>query len=418
MFETGAMRVAIRERRVRALHRLSAVRVAKIKAPGLYEDGGGLRLVVTDKGVKRWALRVTIGGRRVERGLGIWPTVGLEDARRAADRFRRAARDGRDARLEEKHENSRRAVLFKDAFEAFFELRRQQLSNGKHVQQWRNTMRDYVFPIIGDRPVANITAAEVIEVLKPIWFSKPQTAARVLQRVNAVFDSAILRGTRERANPCIGVTRELGTDHRKVSHHPALAWRDVPAFVRGLHTRASWPAMQLLFEFLILTAARSGEARGARWSEIDFDQLIWTIPGSDQVTGRRTKAGRTHVVPLSRRALEILAEARRLHDGPLVFPGGRGQPFSDNTLSKLMRDARTAGTPHGFRSAFKDWAAEHGVRDEISEAALGHADRNKVRAAYLRTQFLDERRAVMERWARLVTGASPAGFNGTLHTVG
>jgi integrase len=129
--------------------------------------------------------------------------------------------------------------------------------------------------------------------------------------------------------------------------------------------------MQLLFEFLILTAARSCEARGARWSEIDFDQRTWTIPGSDQVTGRRTKAGRTHVVPLSRRALEILAEARRLHDGALVFSGGRGQPFSDNTLSKLMRDARTAGTPHGFRSAFKDWAAEHGVRDEYQRQPWG-----------------------------------------------
>jgi len=398
--------VLLRERRVRAIHRLSAVRVAKIKTPGLYEDGGGLRLIVTDKGVKRWTLRLTISGRRVERGLGIWPTVSLEDARRAADRFRRAAKDGRDARLDEKHENGRRAVRFKNAFEAFFELRRQQLSNGKHIQQWRSTMRDYVFSVIGDRPVADVTAAEVIEVLKPIWFSKPETAARVLQRMRAIFDSAILRGTRERANPCIGVTRELGTDHRKVTHHRALAWRDIPAFVRSLQTRAASSSMRLLFEFLILTAARSGEARGALWSEIDLDQRTWTIPGSDKTTGRRTKAGRTHVVPLSRRALEVLAEARRLHDDPLVFPGRKGQPLSDNTLSKLMRDAGTAGTPHGFRSAFKDWAAEQGVRDEVSEAALGHADRDRVRAAYLRTQFLDERRAMMERWARMVMGAS------------
>ena len=400
---TGVMS---RERRVRAIHRLSAVRVAKIKAPGLYEDGGGLRLIVTDKGVKRWSQRLTIIGRRVERGLGVWPAVSLEQARRKAELFRRAAKDGRDARLDEKHEKSRRAVLFKDAFDAFFEIRRQQLSNGKHVQQWQNTMRDYVFPVIGDRPVAEVTAAEVIEVLKPIWFSKPETAARVLQRIKAIFDSSILRGTRERANPCIGVTRELGTDHRKVTHHLALAWRDIPAFVRGLQGRAASLVTRLLFEFLILTAARSGEARGALWSEIDLDQRIWTMPGSDEITGRRTKAGRTHVVPLSRTALEVLDEARRLHDGPLVFPGRKGQPLSDNTLSKLMRDAGIPGTPHGFRSAFKDWAAEQGVRDEVSEAALGHADRDRVRAAYLRTQFLDERRAVMERWARTVMGAS------------
>jgi len=153
---TGVMS---RERRVRAIHRLSAVRVAKIKAPGLYEDGGGLRLIVTDKGIKRWSLRLTIIGRRVERGLGVWPAVSLEQARRKAELFRRAAKDGRDARLDEKHEKSRRAVLFKDAFDAFFEIRRQQLSNGKHVQQWQNTMRDYVFPVIGDRPIADVTSA-------------------------------------------------------------------------------------------------------------------------------------------------------------------------------------------------------------------------------------------------------------------
>jgi integrase len=406
-----------RSTRNRALNRLSAAKVAKLKQAGFYEDGGGLRLIVTDKLTKRWALRLTITGRRVERGLGVWPTVSLEEARRKADRYRQAAKEGRDARFEEKEQGQRRAVRFRDAFESFFEIRRQQLSNGKHVQQWQNTMRDYVFPVIGDRPVAEIMAGEVIEVLQPIWFKKPETAARVLQRVQATFDSAILRGTREKANPCIGVARELGTDHRRVSHHRALHWKEVPAFVRSLRERATMPVTKLLFEFLILTAARSGEARGALWSEIDFEYRTWTIPGFDPITGRRMKAGRAHVVPLSARTLDILAEVRHLANCPLIFPGKKGQPLSDSTLSKLMRDAEIPGTPHGFRSAFKDWAAEHGVRDEVSEAALAHVDRDKVRAAYRRTHFLDELIKLMERWSDFVCGSRAAGEGKGVHGI-
>ena len=390
-------------KRVRAAHRLSAVKVSKVNKPGLYEDGSGLRLVVTDKGTNRWALRLTINGRRVERGLGVYPDVGLDDARQQAAQMRRAARNGRDARVEEKQKRLASAT-FAEAFETFFAIREQQLSNGKHVQQWRNTMRDYVLPKIGRRAVADVTAAEVLDVLKPIWFAKPETARRVLQRLKAVFDSAILRGARERANPCIGVTAELGTDHRQVTHHAALPWREVPAFVGSLRERAAMTSTKLLFEFLILTATRSGEARGALWEEINFESKLWTIPGVDPVTGRRMKSGETHVVPLSDRAIEILREARKLHDGMVVFPGSKGQPLSDNTLSKLMRDARVAGTPHGFRSAFKDWAAEVGVRDEVSEAALAHADPNAVRAAYRRTRFLDERVGLMQQWADCVCG--------------
>lgn len=178
-----------RKSRLRTTNRLTALKVAKLKVPGLYEDGAGLRLVVTATGTKRWVLRLTIGGRRVERGFGVWPDVSLEDARRKAVPMRQGAKDGIDIRKEQRR----------------ISIRKQHLTNGKHVQQWRNTMRDYVFPTIGKRPVADITAGEVIEILKPIWFSKPETAGRVLQRAKATFDSAILRGTREKANPCIGV---------------------------------------------------------------------------------------------------------------------------------------------------------------------------------------------------------------------
>jgi integrase len=264
-------------------------------------------------------------------------------------------------------------------------------------------MRDYAFPHIGKWPVADIGAAQVIDILKPIWFSKPETATRVLQRVKATFDSAILRGTREKANPCIGVSQELGTGHRKVAHHRALPWQGVPAFVQMLRVSSAAAATRLVFEFLILTAARSGEARGALWEEIDLVNRTWTIPGSDPVTGRRMKAGETHVIPLSKQALGVLKEARKLHDGALIFPGSHGDPLSDNTLSKFMRDGVVPGTPHGFRSTFKDWAAEHGIRDEVSEAALAHADRDKVRAAYRRTHFLEERKELMQRWADFVS---------------
>jgi integrase len=351
--------------------------------------------------VGRCASRSVVDGWR---GLGVWPTISLEEARRSADRFRKAAKEGQDARRDVILEKRRLTISFENAFNAFFEIKRQQLSNGKHAQQWRSTMRDYVFPVIGGCPVAGITAADIIDVLKPIWFSKPETASRVLQRIRATFDSAILRGTREKANPCIGIARELGTDHRRVTHHRALRWQEVPAFLANLRSRPVMPVTRLLFEFLILTVARSGEARGALWREVDLDVRTWTIPGLDPASGRRMKSGEPHVVPLSDRAVDILLEARKLHGGDLIFPGARGRPLSDNVLSKLMRDWGMPGTPHGFRSAFKDWAAEAGVRDEVSEAALAHADSDKVRAAYRRTRFLTERRGLMQCWAEFLTG--------------
>ena len=232
-------------RRNRSTGRLTALKVSKAKEPGLYEDGGGLRLVVTDKGVKRWALRVTILGQRVERGLGLWPDVSLEEARREASEARGAAKKGRDLRTEAQTGLRQKRITFEVAFAAFFNVRRQKLSNGKHVAQWESTMRAYVFPVIGRRPVADITAAEVLAVLQPIWFSKPETGARVLQRMKAVFDSAILRGTRDKANPCIGVVAELGTGHRGVAHHPALPSAQVAGFVKFLRTHPCSPATAL-----------------------------------------------------------------------------------------------------------------------------------------------------------------------------
>jgi integrase len=263
-------------------------------------------------------------------------------------------------------------------------------------------MDTYVFPKIGERAVADIGAADVIDILKPIWNEKPETARRVLQRMRVVFEAAIVRGDRSSAAPTTGVKSVLGARPRASQrHHAALPFAEVPAFARQLHAQTGLPATRLAFEFLILTAARSNEVRGAVWDEIDVKAALWTIPGM------RMKAREAHIVPLSDRALEVLKLARAANpDHQLVFPGAKqGRPLSDMTLTKVLRSGGLNGmaTAHGFRSSFKDWCAEIAqVRDEVSEAALAHKIPNKVRAAYLRTNFLDERRGLMQRWTDFV----------------
>jgi integrase len=378
----------------RVLHRMNAAKVKGLKTPGLFEDGGGLRLVVSETGAKRWVMRISVRGKRRQLGFGGYPTVSLERAREKAADIRRAVHDGNDL------PSRRRApvVTFRAAFQAYFETKRKSLANRKHVNQWRSTMETYVFPTLGQRPVGDIGADDVLAVLSPIWFEKPETAKRVLQRMEAVFKSAILRGHRERASPCVGVAQELGTRHRKPSNHRALPHTDAPAFVADLRTGKRSSA-RLALEWLILTATRSGETRLAAWDEIDEKGALWTIPAS------RMKARRAHVVPLSARCLAILREARELHPGAtLVFPGRKPDaPLSDMTLTKILRDMGYAdrATVHGFRSTFKVWCAEVAkVRDEVSEAALAHVIPEKVRAAYLRTDFLEERRGLMTAWAK------------------
>ncbi len=393
----------------RTQNTLTALAVAKQNRPGLYGDGAGLSLVVTAAGVKRWELRLSASGHRRQLGLGLYPAVSLEDARRNAsalrEDFRRDARPPSGRRPTEAVDCRPADVMsFRAAFEDFFEMKGPQLSNPKHAAQWRSTMEAYVFPSIGRRPIADISAAEVIDILKPIWNDKPETAKRVLQRMRVVFEAAIVRGNRQSAAPTIGVKSMLGARARSAqAHHAALPYADVPAFVLALRTLAGLPATRLAFEFLILTAARSGEVRGATWGEINTATATWTVPGP------RMKSRDRHIVPLSDRAVEILRAARDAYPGSaLVFPGAKqGRPLSDMTLTKALRSAELGGkaTAHGFRSSFKDWCAEFAqVRDDVSEAALAHAIPNKVRAAYLRTNFLDERRTLMQRWSDYLSG--------------
>ena len=229
---------------------LTAHSVRAITNAGVYKDGGGLRLIVTALGTKRWELWISINGRKREQGLGVYPSVSLKDARDKADEIRRAAQNGIDLRQQRLYEQAR-SVSFKEAFETYFAVKCRQLSNAKHLKQWPSTMASYVFPVFGDAPISDITTAQVLDALIPIWYEKPETAKRVLQRVEAVFKSAILRGAREKASPCVGVAQELQTRHREVRHHPALPWREVPAFIARLRSpvKRGWANTRLAFEF-------------------------------------------------------------------------------------------------------------------------------------------------------------------------
>jgi integrase len=406
--QKGELKGELKVQRSHALHRLSAIFVRRCKTPGVYLDGGGLRLRVMPNGSRIWVMRVTVSGKSHDISLGPLAKTSLADARSQAAEIRKVVADGRNPAAERQAAavasarppaQEVRRPTFRDCWRAYWAVKEPQLSNPKHRDQWTMTMRAYVLPHIGHRPVADVRPSEIIDMLSPIWHAKEETARRVLQRVSAVFVSAMTRELRDKANPCAGVASELGRRRQKPAHHAALPYTEVPAFVRELRNRHGPLESRLAFEFLILTATRSGETRWASWDEIDFNAQCWTIPP------HRMKARAEHVVPLSSRAIAILRQVEvERSNTRLCFPNLDGEPFSDMVFTKAIRDMGLSGraTAHGFRTAFKVWAAEHGVRDEVSEAALAHMDPNEVRAAYRRTDFLDERRAVMQRWSDFV----------------
>lgn len=392
--------------RFRGANRLTALKVQKSKSPGILDDGNGLRLFINKHGHKRWTCRVMVAGRRVSRGLGSYPDITLEAARTKAEDLRRAAREGRDFAKQIKVERAKGSLSFRQAFERYFEdIKRPSLKPNRHAARWPISMENHVYPKLGERPVAEIDASEIIALLQPIWHTKRETANRVLQRISIIFKSTIVRGDRLTANPCEGVREELGKARPRVVHRRALPWSDVPAFARSLEQRTRLSdASRLALLFVIHTACRSEEVRGARWSEIDRTANEWTVPEA------RMKMKREHIVPLSDGAVAVLKRAKKIRrlDTDLIFPSNRGTVLSDNTLSKLMRDAEVNGTPHGFRTSFKVWASENGIRDEVSEAVLAHGDPDRVRAAYRRTTFLDDRRIAMKRWSELVASQMAA----------
>lgn len=377
--------------------KLTATRIKSIKAPGRYVDGAGLMLNVTKSGSRSWVLRVQHDGRRRDFGLGSERDVTLSEARDEARRIRRMVRKGLDPLAERRKEASRNRT-FRMAAVDYHSAYYKTWKNGKHRDQWINTLKTYAFPHIGDMTLDVIDGPMIVDVLSPIWLEKPETARRVKQRIGAVLDFAHARGWRESEAPMRAVAKGLPSQPKRTGRFQAMPYALVPDFVAKLREIESFGALAL--EALILTACRSGEIRGACWDEIDLDARLWTIPAG------RMKAGRSHAIPLSAQALDLFkrAAALRIADTQLVFPGQkRGKALSDMTLLKILRDQGEPYTVHGFRSSFRDWAAECSDQPgEVAEAALAHTVPNAVEAAYRRTDFLERRRGLMNDWGYYV----------------
>lgn len=374
--------------------KLTALKIRSLAEPGRYADGDGLFLDVTGKTSGRWVLRVQSNGRRREIGLGSLKNVSLADARDAAFVMRKKIAQGIDPVAERKQE---RQVIptFRKAAELVHEEREKAWKNGKHQNQWLATLRTYAFPKLGDLLVGDIEGPLIRDVLAPIWLAKPETARRVRQRIGTVLDWSYAKGFRATEAPMRSLSKGLPRQPKKDNHFAALPYTAVPDFLEKLGERESVGRVAL--EALILTAARSGEIRGATWSELDLKAALWTVPAA------RMKMGRAHTVPLSPEAVAVFQRARKYEVGAsdLVFPGQNvKKPLSDMTLLKILRDMDLTVTVHGFRSAFRDWVAEQtDYSGEVAEAALAHTVSNKVEAAYRRTDFLDKRRLLMRDWA-------------------
>jgi integrase len=373
---------------------LSPFKVRNLSKPGRYADGNGLYLMVEPSGAKRWLLRTMVQGRRRDIGLGGVRLVSLAEAREAARRLRAIARAGGDPLAERQARAA--APSFEAAARAVYQQNAPAWRNPKHSQQWINSLVEYAFPLIGSMPIDRVVAPDVLRVLSPIWLSKPETARRVRQRLSAVFDWAKAAGLRSGDNPVDGVAKGLPRQPERVRHHAALAYGDVPAFIRTLRASGVSEPVKLAFEFLILTATRTSEALGASWREFDLEARLWTIPGE------RMKAGRPHRVPLSPRVMELLARAKQLA-GPsaLVFPGrSLKRPMSNMVFLMTLRRMELDVTGHGFRSAFRDWASERtNFSRETCEMALAHTIKDKAEAAYRRGDLFEKRRALMQAWA-------------------
>jgi integrase len=403
---------------------LTDVKVRKI-APGdkPIADGtiSGLRLESSSaKGRGKWILRFVspLTSRRRDMGLGTYPEVSISDARAKGMAARQSIANGKDPVDEREAEKAARrtaaeAMTFEKAARKVHDNQKPAWKNAKHADQWINTLRDYVFPTIGKKRVADLVVMDFADVLRPIWLEKPETATRVKQRCRAVMKWCWAQGMVS-ANPVDVVDHLLPHQpgkRERTTHQPSMPWLDIPAFVERALTTGPSNVTRALLEFVILTAARSGEARAMTWNEVDLDAKVWTAPAE------RMKAGVVHRVPLSRRAVEILEAQRALQqDSDLAFPAPRGGVLSDMVLTAFLRDQKAhsseagrVATAHGFRSSFRDWASENGYARDLAERALAHTVSNQVEAAYHRTDLLEQRRTMMEEWAQHVGGgvASP-----------
>ena len=393
---------------------LGALEVSRLDTPGIHAVGGvaGLSLQVTPRGARSWVLRAMVGGKRREMGLGGYPDVTLAGAKEKA----RIARDKIDNGIDPVAERllARRALVaavaatmtFSEAAEKYIAAHEAGWKNAKHADQWNNTLTTYAYPIIGKIAVADVETSHVMRVLEPIWTSKTETASRLRGRIESVLDWATVRGFRKGDNPArwrghIEHLLAARADVQKVVHHAALDYREVGAFLADLRQQPGAGAKAL--EFAILTAARSGEVRGATWGEVDLPDATWTIPAE------RMKAKKEHRIPLSKEVLTILIAMPRNCD--LIFPNNKGTILSDMTLTAVIRRMeRTSMTAHGFRSSFRDWAGETTAYPrEVIEHALAHQLKDKAEAAYARGSMFDKRRRLMADWAKFCSVTAMGG---------
>ena len=361
-------------------------------------DGNGLYLTVQPTGSRSWIQRIMIHGRRRDLGLGGFPLVSLREARARAFANRKAAREGGDP-LNGKH-NHVNVPTFAEAAERVWKDNRPGWRHPRHAQDWMSSMTRHVLPYIGGKPVSSVSSADILDTLRRIWHSRPETARRVRQRISAVVDWSVAMEYRD-DDPCDRLGPVLGPQQSVVEHMRALPHREVAGAIRKMWGSGATPPVKLAFEFLVLTAARSGEVRGARWDEIDTRGHVWTIPA------KRMKSKREHRIPLCGRAMEILGEARELGggSGPLVFPSRGGKPISITRLARMLSNLKVEAVPHGFRSSFRDWAAEETDHPrEVVEAALAHVVANQTEAAYARSDLFERRRRLMDEWAAYLDG--------------
>ena len=376
--------------------KLTAARIRTLKTPGRHGDGDGLHLKISETGARSWILRVVIAGKRRDIGLGRYPDVGLAQAREAAAKHRSLIAAGADPIAEK-----RKAAIptFREVAERTFEANKPRWRNGKHTISWWQSLEKHAFPIIGDMPVDQIDEEHVLRILTPIWGVRMETARRVRQRIRTVLKWAMAHKFVRHNVAGETIDGALPPMPKVKNHLRAMPYGQVSMLVQTVRDSQASLAAKWCLEFLILTAARSGEARGARWSEMDMDAATWTIPAE------RMKANVEHRVPLSPRATAILAEASSIRDGSdLVFPSPLrpGKPMSDMTLTKLLRDLGFADrtTVHGFRSSFRDWAAEcTSAPHAVMELSLAHVVGSAVEAAYARSTLIEKRRALMVQWA-------------------
>jgi integrase len=380
-----------------------ALAVSRLTTPGLHFVGGvsGLGLQVLPTGGRTWVLRATIGGRRRDMGLGGFPDVTLAGAREAARVAREKIRAGVDPIEQKKAARSAlsaaqgKGITFRAAAEAYIAAHEAGWRNAKHRQQWTNSLTSYAFPKIGNLLVGDVELSHVMAILEPIWREKTETAKRLRGRIEQVLDWAIARGHRDGLNPARWrghLDKMLAAPGKvaKVTHHTALGLGEVQEFMTRLRTVEGIGARAL--EFLILTAARSGEVRGATWAEIDLAYHTWTIPAE------RMKAGKEHRVALSDAAMKVLT-ALSGRKG-LLFPAPRDGQLSDMTMTAVLRRLGVNAVPHGFRSTFRDWAAEcTNYPRDVAEMALAHSISDKVEAAYRRGDLFDKRKLMMVDWA-------------------